>query len=262
MRRLRFEWTDSGNSGNSLLGYFLSSSQSVAYQPPLDGLRGFMFMDSTGSAQSPGASVGTYAWDQIHWRALKYAGIRYVQGMTNAGAGYSAGSTAFNVFTNASKLPLVLQYGMHPEGLFFTPDVIVFAMGFNDVTTTPSVVTFDALNSFMLGRQLYPSATAIVFGPMLGRHQALIPSAAAATEAAVLAAFTQWNDPNSVYVPVLQDPNGPWTTGSGYVGSPTGSGNSDFYVGSDGTHPPIWGEEYYGQRYGRAIDATLTAKGM
>ena len=42
--------------------------------------------------------------------------------------------------------------------------------------------------------------------------------------------------------------NGPWQTGTGKVTSPNGTGNCDWYISSDGTHPNIAGVDYLGSR--------------
>jgi lysophospholipase L1-like esterase len=40
----------------------------------------------------------------------------------------------------------------------------------------------------------------------------------------------------------------PWITGTGKVGSPTGSGNADVFISSDGVHPSPDGHRYHGSR--------------
>jgi lysophospholipase L1-like esterase len=46
-----------------------------------------------------------------------------------------------------------------------------------------------------------------------------------------------------------------WITGTGKVGSTNGSGNSDVYTSSDGTHPPRDGHGYLGRRAAAALRA-------
>lgn len=51
--------------------------------------------------------------------------------------------------------------------------------------------------------------------------------------------------------------NLPWQTGVGRVGTPTGAGNGDVYVSSDGTHPSAVGYDYLGYRVWTAIAIAL-----
>lgn len=45
----------------------------------------------------------------------------------------------------------------------------------------------------------------------------------------------------------------PWVRGTGRVGATTGTGNSDIYTGTDGTHPSVAGYDYYYKRIAEAI---------
>lgn len=47
--------------------------------------------------------------------------------------------------------------------------------------------------------------------------------------------------------------HGPWITGTGNTGSPTGSGNADQYIGSDSVHPTDAGHAYIARRVYAAV---------
>ena len=44
-----------------------------------------------------------------------------------------------------------------------------------------------------------------------------------------------------------------WITGTGRVGSATGTGNADIFISSDGVHPTSAGHQYYGDRIAQSI---------
>ena len=52
---------------------------------------------------------------------------------------------------------------------------------------------------------------------------------------------------------------GPWQTGTGNSGAPTGVGNGDIYVGPDGTHPTPLGHEYLGRMLASNLAAAILA---
>lgn len=51
----------------------------------------------------------------------------------------------------------------------------------------------------------------------------------------------------------------PWQTGTGKVGTTTGSGNGDIYVSSDGTHPNVAGADYLSDRIFTGIQTALNS---
>jgi lysophospholipase L1-like esterase len=48
-----------------------------------------------------------------------------------------------------------------------------------------------------------------------------------------------------------------WFTGTGKVSAPTGTGNADIYLSSDGVHPSQAGHDYLGRRLAQAIAAAM-----
>jgi lysophospholipase L1-like esterase len=48
-----------------------------------------------------------------------------------------------------------------------------------------------------------------------------------------------------------------WMTGTGDTGTPTGTGNADIFIGTDGAHPSVAGQDYLGARIASAIAAAM-----
>lgn len=259
LRRYRIEMSNTQNS--NLNGYAIGST-SVMYAPRVDALQGIFITDSYGGTTSPSAGFNS---DFLAVAALRYAGIRYAQGCGQAGAGYEAGSTSWNGSGTTARIDLLFSNGgfalpsQYSTGVTFDPAVVCFAAGYNDVAGTPANITANALTAFRGARTLWPNAVIIVFGPQNGAHNS--SAGALASEAAILSAFNTWADARSAFVPVLNDPAGAWVRGTGFVGATNGTGNSDFYTGADGTHPPIWGAEYMARRYAYWIDTVMASFG-
>jgi lysophospholipase L1-like esterase len=129
-------------------------------------------------------------------------------------------------------------------------DLIVFANGYNDSSSTPYAIQTEVLADLQLVSTLHPSSPIVVLGCQAG---AAGPSAAQiATENAIAAAVKQFNYPLCKFAPVSTD-TPTWLNGTGYVGATNGTGNSDVYVDPDHTHPTIAGAEYLAYRSAAAI---------
>lgn len=250
-----------GNSGFTQVNL---NSQSVLYAAPLDGSQGLMITDSYGFTLSPGGGLTPTSILGDH--SLLCAGIRWPNCVAAPGTGYVSGATTFGNTASAVQIPMLFQnnaFTLNPAYLTptgFNPAVVVFGCGFNDVASGAGSIQVNALACFQGARKLWPTARIIVFGPQNGAHNS--SAGALASEAAIQAAFVAWGDGNSAFYPVLNDPAGAWTTGTGHVGATTGTGNADFYVGSDATHPPLWGAEYLARRYAYFIDRDLASIGI
>lgn len=140
-----------------------------------------------------------------------------------------------------------------------TYDLVMFAHGYNDKGNFPDSTTIvDAIACWRYARQQQPNALIVVLGVP---GEASGPSTAVLTcEGALATQFGVWNDPFSKFIPFSTDPAGAWITGTGFVGSTNGSGNSDIYVSSDGTHPeqPI-GQIYIGGKVNTAYRAAIAS---
>jgi len=114
-------------------------------------------------------------------------------------------------------------------------DVVVVAMGYNDIAQNQASLQAEALLALQAIRAQAPNAFVIVLGVV---GAATGPSAGATTcEASILAAFLAWADPHSLHVPCSSHAGGPMLYGTGRVGATNASGNSDVYIGTDSAHP-------------------------
>ncbi len=135
-----------------------------------------------------------------------------------------------------------------------SPDIIVLTASYNDRALSQATVTANALSGMLSARSQYPSVPIFVMGCLPG---ATGPSSQiVATEAAVKSAFDSFGDPFSAFVPISESTTAGWITGTGAVGSTTGTGNSDRYTDADTVHPNEDGHDYIGrQAAAAAVDA-------
>ena len=269
LRRYRVESSGSNSYQSPAISQIAVSGQDLIYPAPNDGLRGVFITDSFVTTQAPNIT-GVSFGQLLGQMALRMAGVRYPICVSQSGAGYVAGSSTWqganatvpipalfqnNAFNPAVALSGATVYGTPQQ---IQPDVVVFAAGYNDNSSPAATITANALYSFQQARVTWPNALIIVFGPAPGPHN----GSQAYVETAINNAYSQWADANSAWFPVYGDPAGPWVTGTGFVSSGTGTGNSDFYTGNDGTHPAAWGHQYYSRRYAACIDQAMSAKGL
>jgi lysophospholipase L1-like esterase len=131
------------------------------------------------------------------------------------------------------------------------PDVVIIEGGANDVPdagvslaalTAALPVFFTALTAAV------PTARIYVLSPWTPRSYT--QSQYVATKAAILTAATPFG------LPVIDWRA--WITGTGFIGSPQGDGNSDIYWGSDNNHPSTAGNAYLGVRLAQTIQPPST----
>ena len=171
----------------------------------------------------------------------KYLGWSDVRNLGLGGTGYiQAGSS----YTYAQHLADVTA---------FTPDIVIVGGPINDANTgsTQAQIQAAAVSLFQQIRAALPNAIIIAGG---NYPAATGPSAAClAGEAGVLAAVTQFADAKTFFVPIANDAAGTWIDGTGKVTATTGTGNSDVYTSSDGTHPVQMGIDMMALRWATAI---------
>lgn len=209
-------------------------------------------MLALGDSITEGASSGDatfYAYDRWASTAAKQLGFL----VRNAGVGQTGYS---NPGPTHSKLVDQLPYLWADSTAH---DIVAIANGVNDFNNGYSNATIaaDALAAWQAIRAHQPQALIVVvgiWGCAFGPSAQLI-----ATENALKAQFDAWADPCSVFLRNSTDPAGSWFTGTGYVGGPTGSGNSDTYTSADGLHPSRAGAIYSGGKVNTALRAALPA---
>ena len=258
-RRYRVE--PSGGSNGYFGGYAVDSQSIVVPIPQVDGVRGLWISDSFGNTETPGDSFVTLGIE-----AQRLAGIRYTQLLAGAGAGYVSGSTTWGSTSNSPQMPLFFQANnaqLAPAigaSAYWQPNVVIWSMGYNDWVSSPSLVAANAFFCWQQTRILYPNALIIIFGGCIGAHNG--GSNEPAVEAALQSMFATWGDPYSAFQSIYLDPTGAWESGTGCLGATTGTGNSDFYTGTDTTHPTPLGRQYLARRMAYYIDLIMAQFGI
>lgn len=125
----------------------------------------------------------------------------------------------------------------------WSPEIVVFAAGINDMDFDASDVGAAAGRCYAAVRDNLPDAELIVISPFWKNEFPTYAMwrVADAIKAAALAAGATYID---LLRPIL------WT-GTGNEGAPTGSGTSDLYVASDGTHATLAGHRAIADRIKR-----------
>lgn len=141
-----------------------------------------------------------------------------------------------------------------------TPDLIVLMASINDRNRDQAMVQSNAITGITAVRAQYPDTPIVVMGALAG---ATGPSTTAgnsliAAEQSVAAAVATFaSDPLIAFVPISTDANGAWISGTGKIGTTTGTGNSDWATVSDGIHASEEGAAMIGRRYATSILAAL-----
>ena len=231
-----------GDSSNAFYGLYVLPTECAC--PPQAGLTWLVLGDSiTAATSSPALAALNDGFAQVLGDCFG-AGNLYMSGSggegilnpANTGAGY----------TLRQRLPWD----------FLPCDVCVIAVGTND--STYSATALEAEIQFLLSaiRTTYAFAGPIFF---LGvPANASGPSAAVlATEAAYLAAVTTFNDPDVFFIPTANASPESMLFGTGYAGATNNSGNSDWAVSTDATHPTLEGHYYDGSWWADRIFNTI-----
>ena len=206
-----------------------------AWAPPAkDNVRVIWIGDSiaSGGANSPAIEdadtprqVGLFmGWSDV-WDASQ-GGVGWTA--TNGGSYYTFAQQATNMVPSNA------------------PDLVVFQGSVNDVGTASATEQAAVLTALRNVRNVYASVPIIVLGIW---PDATGPSAALlSTENDVKTAVATFGDALTYYIPIANDPVQAWMTGTGHNTVPNGTGNSDAYTASDGTHPSDIGRLYEVQR--------------
>lgn len=148
------------------------------------------------------------------------------------------------------------NYGEHiADATAIAPDLVIVGGPINDETQPPA--TLQAAAATFLGqlRSALPNAPIVALGTF---PAASGPSTQAIdAENAIAAAVSGLGDPRIFFVPLCTAAGGSFITGTGNVGSPTGSGNADLYISDDGTHPDQPGIDFIAATYAAKIKALV-----
>jgi lysophospholipase L1-like esterase len=226
-RKYRLEF----NAG-ALLQLDLQPTASL-YPPQEDTLRVVTVGDSIDSMT--GSSLPTGGWQFIAGKLLGWTDVRAV---SFGGTGFTTAAAHANKFGDAQRVADVVAHN---------PDMLVITISQND--TGDATLQAAALAAFQAYRTALPLVPIVMVGVDASSTGASAPSAARlATDTFGKAAFDQWADSNSFFIPNSSDPAGAWFTGTGYAGAKTGVGNRDIY-GSDAAHPNDAGHKYIATRF-------------
>ncbi|TCR07284.1 lysophospholipase L1-like esterase [Neorhizobium sp. JUb45] len=249
-RRIRILMSNMSEAASSptMLSAVRLSALSAFWKPDQSGvLRLGCYTDSYGMGggtqtnwDTPNAAFTTLAGELL--------GMRDVRQLSQFGTGYIATGSG------RSKLLAQIPRSISQQGPW---DLILVAHGYNDAAQAPATVQAEALAALRLIREGAPNVPIVVVGPWGGRTG---PSAAVVgVENAISSAVTALADPLCRFAPNSTAAQ-PFLFGTGYQGATNASGNSDVYIGTDGTHfTPIVGHEYGAYRVATAVRDAVEA---
>jgi hypothetical protein len=144
-----------------------------------------------------------------------------------------------------------LNYMTHIEdAISISPDIVVVGGPINDVNYPSSQLVTAAVSLLHRVRAGLPKVPLLAMGAFSADRW---PSTANLnSELAVKSAVQQLNDPNIFFIPLISGQDGSVISGTSRVTSPNGTGNSDFYISSDG-HPTQLGINHLAAQYATRI---------
>jgi lysophospholipase L1-like esterase len=233
--------------GNGAVDALLKPTASQIWKPDPAPVRALVIGDSYSAGS--GASFEQNSWARQMGLRLGWDVVINAQGGT--GHANPSGTGGFSIFGSADRMNYVTAQPY---------DAVIVAGGINDATAAyaPQVAA-NALAHFQAIRAAQPHAVILALGAWAGSTGPGTGSnSVTAVEQSVQAAASATGDPMCRFVPVSTGAR-PWIFGTGKVGATNGSGNSDIYIGADGTHPPDAGHAYLARRAADAVVATLEA---
>lgn len=177
---------------------------------------------SAGSTARPDGNFASLLGKRMGWDDVRQIAL--------GGTGFvSADATYNSKFGDATRLADLAEAN---------PGVILVSATPNDNANTPAAITAAVLSTLQAYRTTAPTALIIVAGliPPAGG----VAAATLANENATKAAFDQWADPNSMWIPVSTDPDGAWSVPL-----------------ADGVHPDSAGHETMAMKLTMAIRSRL-----
>jgi lysophospholipase L1-like esterase len=216
-------------------GAVVAEGDTVMAPPPDDSLLMIVVGDSL--VYGAGAAYRADGWAMTMG---DYLGIRNTWASGSGGTGWVAGPPRAYSFRERMA-----------DWIGYSPDVVVFAGGFNDRSAPAAAVAAEVTTCLRETRKALPTAPIFVFGTPAGAtgpSQVILE-----VERAVQAGTAALRDPLTRFIPISTDREGPWIGGHGKVGLPSGDGNSDTLTSSDGVHPSTEGHAFLGRRAADAI---------
>ncbi|WKV74210.1 SGNH/GDSL hydrolase family protein [Streptomyces sp. PCS3-D2] len=225
-------------------GIFLPPGATM-WKPPAPSGRIMVLGDSIpgGSSMNTAGGAGTF-----FPRAARALGYTDAWNEALGSTGYiTAGSTA----TLGTRAPI--------DVIPHNPDTLLIFAGYNDSAGSQPAISAAAASLYSAVTAGLPAARIYILGcwAPTGSPGASLTTTDETLRLAAAAAGLPFISPitGAVYdaAGALVATHGPWVTGTGRVGAPTGSGNADLYIGTDATHPTDAGHKYLASRVVSAI---------
>ncbi len=208
--------------GLRLSGVAVDPASTVSAPVPTFKIRACVFGDSIASGGNGFPIIAEDFWAQ---RVGEMLGWSDVWNLAEGGTGYvNPGPGGSSTFVKLAS-----------EATSNACNLVLFWGGLNDSNDADPQIQSAALTTFKTIRAGLPNAPIVVFGlyPASSGPSATVIG----VENAIHSAVTQFDDPQTYFVPVSTDPAGPWVYGTGTVANPAGNGNADICVSNDGVHP-------------------------
>lgn len=205
----------------------------------LDGLRLLVMSDSYGSGTGAAIASTGESWIGVCSRLL---GCRDVAVATAGGTGLTAAGSWGTYAT---------RFAASAALLTSPPDVVIIQGSTNDNGATAGTVTAAATSLVSAVRAAYPSAYVAVLGLLYDTAR----SGAALTNHNEVIAVSGAD----LVIDTVGGVEGAWWSGTGRVGSTTGSGNGDIFMSADGIHPTTAGHQHLGSRVAARLRTAWTS---
>ena len=211
------------------------------------------FGDSYGNTETPQVTNGAINTrvSGLAMQVGKLIGTDYTMLANIGGSGYITlgNSSRPNIpsVVGITNFPLAQNYG----------SVVIYLAGINDSTLEKSAIATAATATWQAGMAKYPNATHIVVGCELANRD--LDGFTIGTDTALKNAAGSLG---LKYISMAQDPNGAWILGTGKVGAVSGTGNSNIYTSTDGTHPSPIGRDYLARRIASEVNSYLDSIGL
>lgn len=231
-------------------GVYLPPTDTL-WKPVAGGGRFMLFGDDLSDGASANTGGGTGTW---LYRTGRMLGVQDVWEQGRTGTGYiTAGS--FDTLANRLAADVVA----------YTPDRLVVWAGYNDSGGSQPAIGTAASALFTAIASGLPTCQTYVVGcwSPSGSPTSALTSTDATLQTAAAGASLPFLSPitGSVYdkTGTLVTTLGPWITGTGKVGSTTGTGIADWAIGADGVHPTDAGHLYLSRRIFSSLRALMPA---
>lgn len=165
---------------------------------------------------------------------------------------WSTGCAGAGYVNPATQGDLTLRQRIANDVYQWNPNVLVIALGIDDNNNpyTPTEVATELAILYPQIKTNLPNTRVIVVGPWNPRTFGGAPGSGSNLDQIRLAIQSAASSAGFTFIDPFT-----WFTGTGRVGSTSGTGNSDLYVSADGTHPTTTGHDYLGHRLAQAIRA-------